>query len=825
MYPAASEYPAEPDLAVEVEEPPNGPAPEAASFSGRLPLAGGILLAIVAEAFLGLALALPKGPHLMLVIAGVPIISGLFALGSCLMVGVVARGRERGAWVVMGLACVGVLVAQGARFMPDGPSPIPHLSLASTYPSVASVALIAQSVGLFLAFLLFPPPMQGRATLGKLRLVSDGILIVGTALIGASYFLLLPLSQSSSGTLTPARMTTLAICIGDLLLLTGLTFALRAIDQRQTPLYGALCILGLAVLLLIGSDATSIFQTPDTPASLNSWLQATWNAGYLCIGLGAMVRLRGSGRGRAGARLASTPHEGANFWLILPFGLAILMGGAIMVHALTAETSPAQALVALVCLSLLIVLIGGHHLVGLFEVRRMREQVVLLAQEADMAEAEVEELRSGQLIQGQARQESLRQLQEVLAHFSQGEYQVRAGMLERELVPLGSSLNLFLDNIAQTLSDASERDRGREARLLRILTDALGRLALGELHDLPDLPSPAGTGLEGLVKGVVQIRTRLINLQQSLQQYNAERQEVEQRLGMARQELEQDAQAQRQMALEMAKNLEVQLENERLVAQASEAQRQRLEAQLQAAEAQTQAAEAALKATEDMLLKERREMDQRLRAERQALEEQLRSASQPNSALAGRLRKQGEQLVAQFTSQAERLHASAAIIQTASEVARGLARSIEETAALPELQGKPQAAPESAQPATALQPSSQQRQLSAMQMLEKLAGLRTGDTTPQPAVVPVPAALPGHKSGPLDETSNERVIRRLRTAATRAEEIATGLYDLAKECIAAGDASLHAAEETSQLLAELARPTSAVPLRTSLPTRAPKAGR
>jgi hypothetical protein len=170
-----------------------------------------VLLAVVAEGFLALALALSSGTHLGLVELGVPMISGLFALGSCLLVSVALQGRERGAWVLLGLACLGVLVAQGTRFVPASSNTNLPVSLAGSYPSVASLALIVQSIGFFLAFLLFPPPTQGTKALTRLGRFFDGLLVVGTGMAAVIYFVLVPLALVTDGPLSAGKLTTLAI--------------------------------------------------------------------------------------------------------------------------------------------------------------------------------------------------------------------------------------------------------------------------------------------------------------------------------------------------------------------------------------------------------------------------------------------------------------------------------------------------------------------------------------------------------------------------------------------------------------------------------------
>lgn len=824
----SSRFPDAPDLIDETEEPPGDlPGSRESAFSGRLPLAGALILALVAEGFLALSLVFSNGQSPSLVEVGVPLISGLFALGCCLLAGMVLRGRERGAWMLLGLACLGVLVAEGARLVPSSIHP-GNFPLVGQGPSVATVALIAQSIVLFLAFLLFPPPAQDRATLLRLRLFFDGVLVIGSALVGAGYFIVLPLVQETDSASNPVRLTTLTICVADLLLLAGVLFALRSAGERGTPLRGALRVLALGALLLIATDAAGLIQNPLQPALMNSWLQVVWNAGYLCLGLGALLRLRSESQPPAALDLSIEEAERPALWLTLPFALTIIVAGGMMAHALLFAADMPQLIAAVICISLLVALIGARHLVGLFEARRLSLDSLLLARELALATDDFDQLHNSQAIQAEQRQQTIIRLQETLTRFGYGEYDLRAEILESELAPLVESVNVLLEGIER---QRGERDRAREVRLVRTLTDALGRLALGELHDLPSLPAlGTGGGLDDLVRGVIQVRTRLLNLEQQLQQQEAERQEVEQQFNEMSQRWEEEANNRRQETLQVNQMLEARLQTEYQVAQASQDQLQRdlqrTQAQLRAAEEQARASEAALAALEEQmrgerlaLEQERLDLEEQLRTERQMRETLQQQASQPVPAQPGRLREQSERLVGQLSGQAERLHMAAAALQTAAEVAQRLSRTLEETAALPDLQAAaPAAAPGAAPP-----PAAPARPLSAMQMLERMAGLRKDETAPQPAVSPAASA----PSGPLGETPGDRVAQRLRGAAGRAEEIARGLLELAQQFIATGEETERAAEETSKLaegLKQGAQVPASIP-RTTLPPRPPRSGR
>jgi hypothetical protein len=826
-------FPDESDLRAESGPLPNEAGSVALSSpASRLPLAGGILLALGAEALLGLALAFFGSGHLMPVKLGVPLISALFALGSCLLVSMALQGRERAAWVLMGLACLGMLVAQGTRFALLFSGKGLAEDAAASYPSLASAALIAQSGGFFLAFLLFPPPARGVSLLARLGQFLDGVLVVGAALMAVIYFVLVPLARDANGALTEAQLTTLAICVGDLLLLGGLTFALRSAGLRRSPLYGALSVLGLAMLLLVAADFVSMMQTPNQLASADSPLQAIWNAGFLAIGLGALLRVHSGTRGTSPQGEAAILEGSSGLWLALPFVLTVVVVGGIVVQAVTSAATSAEMLVALVCTSALVALIGIRHLVGLFESRRLiADQRRTLERQRALAEEQIDQILSSQLAQARARQESLEYVLDALMHFGYGDYQVRLGALERDLEPLADQLNALFDALERQLND---RDRGRDTYLIRTLTDALGRLALGELHDLPELPAPGGSPLDGLMMSVVQVRTRLMSLQGTIQQYEQEHYAAQQELERAHLELEKERQVQQQMMLEMNQTLEGQLYSERQVAQATEEQwqreRQRLQARVQAAEQRVAEVEATLRAAEQRQAAERQAAEQRLNAERQALEALKQEAAQSGPMQLDDARLRGEQLVLQFTGQAERLHTAAATLQTAAEVTQRLARMIRETAALPEMQAASQPAASTAQPPAAPQvvdASPPTSSLSALQMLERLAGGRGLDTTPKmPAVAPAAEGAARAPTGPLNELPNERVARRLGVAATRAEEIASGLLDLAMQCIQAGDESARAAEEASSLTAALEPPKVPVAIqRAALPARAPKGRR
>jgi hypothetical protein len=117
-----------------------------------------------------------------------------------------------------------------------------------------------------------------------------------------------------------------------------------------------------------------------------------------------------------------------------------------------------------------------------------------------------------------------------------------------------------------------------------------------------------------------------------------------------------------------------------------------------------------------------------------------------------------------------------------------------------------------------------------MQMLERMASGKPPETTPKmPAVQSGPLDVSGpldlrSTTGPLHESGNERVIRRLQMIGTRAEEIANGLLDLAMQCIQAGDASASAAKETEKLNGAVEPPKAPSLIKRPV-SRTPKIGR
>jgi methyl-accepting chemotaxis protein len=347
---------------------------------------------------------------------------------------------------------------------------------------------------------------------------------------------------------------------------------------------------------------------------------------------------------------------------------------------------------------------------------------------------------------------------------------------------------------------------------MRTLVEAMGRLALGELHDLPDLPPPSGTPVDALAKGIIQVRTRLLNLQGAIQHYQTEQQQLQQELAALRKQVDLEMQGEQQLLMQMNQDLEEQLKTERQVAQVAEEQlqKERLSAQarIQAAEARAQEAEATLAAAEERLRLDYEALERRMKTERQELEERLRAAPQTDLTRATRLRQQSEEFTSAFSEQSERLYTSAAALQTAAEVARRIARSIQETAALPGLRSAEAPAPAPAPAASSPGPQT----LSAMQLLEQLAGIRQTESAP---LTPPPT------SGALPGTASHEIIKRLNTVASRAEEMAGGLQDLSSELVKEGDTSKEAAEKAELLKTELEHLAQTTPatLRAKLPVR------
>ncbi len=792
----------DPDTPFPATTEPGAAPPEESALSGRLPLLVALIFALLAEGLLGVALALgpENGSGLALLELGDLVISGLFALGSCFLAGMVARERERIAWMLFGIACLGMLITQGARLssLQGLVSVIPNTS--PSLSSVSTLALALQNVMLFLAFLVLPPALQQRLTISRVRQFFDGLLVVGAAVVGALYFIFAPLyAHQATG---DAWFTTITTAGTSLLLLIGLTFALRCVSAHPQPLRRALRLLTVAAILLIGSNTISILQMINQPLSLASPLQALWNAAYLCLGLGAMVRLRSESQTGVETR---EPGSGGS-WQALPFIIVVLMAGAIVGGALTTGT---QRVMALACLALLVTLVGARYLVSVFESHQMDHENQLLARELSLMNEEFDRLRREQQAQAARRQANLRYIQEVLTQFMQGRYEARLHVESNELAPLEADLNLLLEGIDQQLH---QHDRSRELLVMRTLVDALGRLALGELHDLPDLPPPTGTPVDALAKGIIQIRTRLLNLQNTIQQYQTEQQQLQQELEALRKQVDLEVQSEQQALIQIKQSLEEQVQNERQVAQVAEEQLQKeraaAQARIQAAEARAQEAEAALAAAEERLRLDYETLERRMKAERQEFEERLRAIPQPDLARAARLRQQSETFASTFSAQSERLHTAGAALQTAAEVARRIAKSIQETAALPALRATQPPAPAPATP-----PATQT--LSAMQILEQLAGIRP----PEPAPVG-----PSSPSGALPGAASQDIPRRLNTVASRADDMAGGLQDLAEELIKEGDTSKRAAEQAEHLTTELEQLAQATPatLRATLPARATK---
>jgi hypothetical protein len=777
-------------------QPEEEPAPP-----GRLPLVGAVIFALVAEGLLGIALVL--GPEnrsgLALLELGDLVISGLFALLICFLAGMVVRGRERVAWMLFGIACLGVLVAQGARLssLQGLVSVFPNTS--ASLPSVSTLALALQASVLFLAFLVFPPALRQRLTISRVRQFFNGLLVVGAAAVGAVYFIFAPLPLNQG--IDQAGASTITTTGTSLLLLIGLTFALRSVSAHPRPLRKALRLLALAAILLIGSNTASVLQMLNQPLSLASPLQAVWNAAYLCLGLGAMVRLRGAGQTRA-----EEQKRGSSSWEALPFIIVVLMAGAIVGFALTNGT---HRVIALACLSLLVALVGARYLVSVFESHQMDHENQLLARELTLMNEEFDHARAEQQAQAARRQASLRYIQDTLTHFMQGRYESRVQVEGNELAPLEMDLNLLLDGVDRQLH---EHDRSRELLIMRTLVEAMGRLALGELHDLPDLPPPSGTPVDALAKGIIQVRTRLLNLQGAIQHYQTEQQQLQQELAALRKQVDLEMQGEQQLLMQMNQDLEEQLKTERQVAQVAEEQlqKERLSAQarIQAAEARAQEAEATLAAAEERLRLDYEALERRMKTERQELEERLRAAPQTDLTRATRLRQQSEEFTSAFSEQSERLYTSAAALQTAAEVARRIARSIQETAALPGLRSAEAPAPAPAPAASSPGPQT----LSAMQLLEQLAGIRQTESAP---LTPPPT------SGALPGTASHEIIKRLNTVASRAEEMAGGLQDLSSELVKEGDTSKEAAEKAELLKTELEHLAQTTPatLRAKLPVR------
>jgi signal transduction histidine kinase len=341
---------------------------------------------------------------------------------------------------------------------------------------------LLQYPGFFLALLWLPhPPPGGQSGLTRVKVLLDCLLVLGAVTALCWYFLLEPLYLESGQSLF-GKITTLAYPIGDLGLFFGLVLTLiyrRPVERRVLVL-----LLGAVVCLSL-ADSWSASITLHTVYVGGNYPDVFWMLCYLLFPLAGLVQVRlaqrewaiqlgSSLKGHTSAQ-GSLPGETiliGSLRFLLPFVLALLAGGIIVVQATVASDHSHSSLVPFaVAFGLLILVIARQELVFLESERWRREREVARAHELE------------------ALQEANRHMDTFLGMASHELKTPLAGMrlglqaTERNFKRLAQRTENLMTEFAPML-EGFARVRSQEARLERLVNELLDvtRIQTGKME-------------------------------------------------------------------------------------------------------------------------------------------------------------------------------------------------------------------------------------------------------------------------------------------------------------------------------------------------------
>jgi signal transduction histidine kinase len=305
------------------------------------------------------------------------------------------RTRQPGAlsWWMVSAAVLSYTIAQNLWLVYDVflmPGQVP-------FPWWPDPFYLLQYPFFFLALALVPAlSLQGQASIRRVKVVLDSILLAAAGTALSWYFILEPIymhsAQSGLG-----KATNLAYPVGDLALLVGLAIVF-AHQRRQQGECTAPALLLVAVACLIAADSwyahlnlQGIFQSGKPP-------DVFWLAAYLFFPLAGLMRLRSFKHQAGKATQAGDTAETGQPWLVqrvqtdmrllLPFVAALLASAVIIIRAMAAPVAQ-RSLVAPLAVSFgLLVLVTVRQGITVLENERLqREREAARTNELAMREA------------------------------------------------------------------------------------------------------------------------------------------------------------------------------------------------------------------------------------------------------------------------------------------------------------------------------------------------------------------------------------------------------------------------------------------------------
>lgn len=346
------------------------------------------------------------------------------------------------------------------------------------FPAFPDIFFMLQYPFFFLAVVLIP---SGRNWESRVKLVLDGLLIMGSIAVFFWYFLLAPL-YAESHVLPLGRFVNMYYPTADLAILFGLTITLvyHQCKMQRT----VMTLLIVSILCLVTADGwvawliATVGFIPGTPPDL------FWLAFYLLLPLTALFWLRVARhlpvpQPAQGAIHNNRPYHPQDFKdvlrLLFPFVAALLASTAVATRTMLApgiEGHPMSAVVVIVLLLLLVIVRQGISLLEYIQARRERAA----ARANELALLEIN--RQMETFLGMASHELKTPLTSIMMGLQLLKRRMESASRPRAVIAGDGSSK------AMTAQDALETTMRQAERLNRLINDLLdtSRIRAGRLE-------------------------------------------------------------------------------------------------------------------------------------------------------------------------------------------------------------------------------------------------------------------------------------------------------------------------------------------------------
>jgi hypothetical protein len=355
-------------------------------------------------------------------------------------------GREKLAWVLIGCGCIGWGIGESfwRYYVANGQSP---------FPSLADFGYTTFSPLVFLGLILLP---SSASKAHKHKFLLLDCLIATGALLSIAWFLLLGSLAQSPAASPLAKFLGLYYPTTDVALLSCITFLLLRGENQAgltAPRRISLLIVGLGLSIFAASDFLfNILLNLGVPVD-GSWVDLGWPLGIMTVGVAAYLR-RFLPHGMTKSLPAKQEREnieqiGFGPSQAVPYLLLLVLFLVLSINVVSPD--PIQQSIRPV------LIIAAFIVIGLLIVR----QIITIQENSYLMRIQVTTLKElEQVYQDVAKRNATLEtgvtyLKEVQTRLANGDVRARAQIMDGELWPLATGLNLMADRMMR--SDQNQR--------------------------------------------------------------------------------------------------------------------------------------------------------------------------------------------------------------------------------------------------------------------------------------------------------------------------------------------------------------------------------